>query len=93
MKKFTQAKIKKELMAIGVDELTIQLVTNNISLYNDLIDEYKNDSKHQSYLMYQLNVQIFKMLNEIKKQKSLSKDDQDEFTSFIDNFKKKIETR
>ena len=95
MNKIIITRVKKELIDLGVDNLTIQLMVNNLSMYNDLIKEYNNDSKEQAYLMYQLSIQIFKMLNEIKKEKKLNRDSksEDKLTTLINNLKGKIETR
>jgi hypothetical protein len=63
-----------------------------------LITEYKTDSKHNTYLIYQLNQLIYKQLTEAKKLTerygSSKDDDSDDFNEFINSFKKnKIEKR
>jgi len=93
MKKIIIKTIKAELDAYGVEPTAQQLVLNNISLFNDLIDEYKTGSKHQTYLIYQLSLQIFKMLMELKKTKNIN-DDSDAFTKMVDSIRKqKLEKR
>jgi hypothetical protein len=97
MKKIVIKNIKKELQQYNADETVQQLVLNNIALFNDLIDEYNGESKHQAYLIYQLNMQIFKMLLELKKGKPVD-ETQDKFTQMIkavqkNKEKKYIETR
>lgn len=95
MKKISYKQIKKELAELNVDESTVQLVMNDISLYNDIIDNYKTDNTKNIYLLYQVNLQIFKMLQELKKGKPV-KEESDAFTTLVANLKsnkKPIEKR
>ena len=87
MKKISQVKIKKQLIELGIDYFQIELVLNNISLYNDLINEYKNISKHNAYLLYQLNLQIFKMLQSINKNNKVEEAENDSFIQMINEIK------
>ena len=87
MKKISITKTKKELENSNVDAIHTDMIINNIQLYNDLLDEYKT-SKHNAYLIYQLNMQIVKQLVEVKKlNEKLKPDKPDEFTNFINNIK------
>jgi hypothetical protein len=89
MKKIVLKTIKKELNQYDVDETAKQLVLINIELFNDLIDDYNKDEiQHNAYLMYQLSLQIFKMLSSLKKNKNIDGAG-DEFTKMIEEIKKK----
>lgn len=99
MKKLSIKNIKIELDNCNADDTTKELVFVNVNLVNDLISEYSNDSKANAYLIYQLTLQIFKMLNELKKlNQKLNNDynynDDDNFNEIVKSIKNnKIETR
>jgi hypothetical protein len=96
MKRISGVKIKKELIALNAAESAIDLILNNVSLYNDLIDRYKTgEGKNNGYLLYQLNSQIVKQIDNVKKiNLKLDIQPEDSFTSLIKDIrKKKVEKR
>lgn len=93
MKKIVIKNIKAELDTYDIDSTAKELVLNNVSMYNDLVAEYNSESKHNAYLLYQLNLQIFKSLMELKKNGKTTKSDEDAFMQFKNKFQKKVETR
>jgi hypothetical protein len=96
MKKIAMNKIKKELNNYNVDDTAKELVLNNISLFNDLVDTYNGGEKKHSYLMYQLNAQIFKMILQLQKGKDAteSKEADNTFLTMVETIKKnKLEKR
>ena len=79
----------KELVELGADETSKELVLNNVRLYNDLIAEYHAGSMKNIYLTYQLNVQIGKQIIELRKlNKKGGEDDDDDLKSLIKSIKK-----
>jgi hypothetical protein len=70
MKKFNLKSLKAELQQLGASDFEIEAITNNASLYNDLITKYKSGEEHNMYLMYQLNVAVMKQKNDLTKMKS-----------------------
>ena len=95
MKKIVLKNIKKLLVDIQADTSTAELILNNVQLYNDLVKEYhEENTKHNAYLLYQLNNQIIKQIESIKKlNKKLNVEPADNFTNTIGSIKKKFETR
>ena len=67
MKRIILKNIKEVLKKLEADKSTTELILNNVDLYNDLIKEYKTGSTKDRYLMYQLNNQIIKQIEAIKK--------------------------
>jgi len=53
---------EKVLSDLGADDVTTELVLNNLRLYNQLIDNYAMGMTKDLYLTYQLNVQVSKQL-------------------------------
>jgi hypothetical protein len=93
MKKITVLNVKKNLVDKNVDPIQLELILNNIHLFNDQVDEY-NTSKHNAYLLYQLSLQIFKMLQSIDKTSKVEDKDNDQFMKMINEIKaNKIEKR
>lgn len=83
-------KSKKLLKGINCDQTTLELIVNNIILYNSIVDEFNRDEKHNSYLMYQLNNQIIKQIQSEKKlNKSINENnvDDDVFNKLITSIK------
>jgi hypothetical protein len=69
VKKFNIKKIEEELKEINTANdiqttAVIQLVINNMNLYNEMLDVYKGGDTNKVFLLYQLNGQIFKQLKE-----------------------------
>ena len=96
MKKLNLKKLKTELEKYEVAETTKELILNNILLYNDLVVTYTDGNYKLGYFLYQLNMQIFKQMMELKK--DLKKDGEDTsddaFTKMVDSIKKtKLEKR
>jgi hypothetical protein len=90
MKKITLYKVKDLLQSIGADESTVELVINNIQLYNGLVEDYNKGEQHNYYLMYQLNNQIIKQIESIKKLNKKRNDDSSEddaFTAMVEAVK------
>jgi len=68
MEKFDLKKNEKELKQIAKDtktkaDATIFVILNNMQMYNDIVDEYRNGDKAKVYLMYQLNASIGRLYN------------------------------
>ncbi len=55
------------LQQYNADDSTIELIIDNIILYNSLIDDFLKGEKVNKYLMYQLNNQILKQIESVKK--------------------------
>jgi len=53
---------EKVLSDLGADDVTTELVLNNLRLYNQLIENYSMGMTKDLYLTYQLNVQVSKQL-------------------------------
>ena len=96
MKKININKIKTELNSYEIEETTKELMINNIMLYNDLLKRYNDGETKISYLLYQLNMQIFKQMLELKRDKDKvdsGKNDDSQFGKFIKDFKNDLEKR
>ena len=103
MKKFVISRIEKELMEInelnGIKtKSAIQLVINNMYIYNKLLEEFQDGDTKKVYILYQLNGQIFKQLKEFKVLPSAIKEmndrpEEEGVDDFIQNLKNKIEKR
>lgn len=90
MKKITIKKVKEVLAQLYADPSTTELIMNNVILYNDLVDTYNSGKKTNQYLMYQLNNQIIKQIENVKKlniKLSSTSIDEDDFTQMINNLK------
>jgi hypothetical protein len=92
MKKISIQKMRKQLVNWNADLPTIELIINNVQLYNDQIDTYKEDGKGV-YVLYQLNVQITKQLEAVKKFVGKNIDDSDPFEMLVSELKNKTEIR
>lgn len=102
IKKFPVTKIEKELLDINKksnikSNAAVQVVINNLKIYNQLLDEYMGGKSTNIYLLYQMSSTIFKQLKEYK---ILPSDVQNgdgendyEFNKFIKNVNSKKETR
>jgi len=92
MKKISMAKIKKVLKELESDEATRELILNNVMLYNDRVEEYENcedKSKAKNlYLTYQLNVQISKQIEGLKRIRPKVKEDEDPLKKLLNDLKK-----
>jgi len=89
MKKIAVQKIRKELDAIGADNATRELIINQLSLYNDLVDKYLNGTIGRDiYLMFQTNASLVKQIGDLKKATKNLVDNEDGFTNLIDSMKK-----
>jgi hypothetical protein len=69
IKLFNVKKVENELQSINDNnqietKAAIQLITNNLELYNSLVRDFKNGDSKKVYILYQLNGQIFKQLKE-----------------------------
>lgn len=67
MKKFNISKISKELEKINKEsgkdiDTGIQLLTNNLEIYNILLKAFESGDNKQIYLLYQMSATISKML-------------------------------
>jgi hypothetical protein len=89
MKKIAVQKIRKELDAIGADNATRELIINQLSLYNDLVDKYLSGTIGRDiYLMFQTNASLVKQIGDLKKATKNLVDNEDGFTNLIDSMKK-----
>lgn len=98
MKKMIIKNIKEELISLNASKSMIDLVLNNVSQYNGLIEKYKSGGNDKlDYLIYILNNQIVKQLQGIRvmalkeqavKDKSATNED-----DFFSKLVKKVETR
>ena len=89
MKEISLKTTLKELIELGADETSKELVLNNVRLYNDLIGQYHDGNMKNLYLTYQLNVQIGKQIIELRKlNKKGGEDDDDDLKSLIKSIKK-----
>ena len=80
--------IDEVLNTLGADEATKLLIINNVSFYNDLVVSYQDGNLRNLYLTYQLNVQINKQLNELRKlNMKVKSSDEDGFTELIKSLK------
>lgn len=78
----------REIQALGADETTLELILNNIRLYNNLVYDYEVVGiTKQLYLTYQLNVQIGKQMNELRKLMGKKETEQDEFEQLVKGLK------
>jgi hypothetical protein len=95
MKKISITKVKKELAQLNADPATSELIINNAQLYNDLIDKYDSGDTKNLYLSYQLNVQITKQIESVRKfsLKINGTDEDDQFTELVSSLKNKTEVR
>lgn len=95
MKEINSNEIDSELVNLNVGEASRQLIMNNISLYNNLIRDYNSGITKNLYLTYQLNVQIFKQLTDLKKlNKHTDKNSEvDGFEKLMSAIKPNIEVR
>ena len=88
MKKFGLRNVKATLKKCGADETDIELVLMNVSLVNDLIDEYVHENtKHNAYLIYKISLQIINMLSKLKKANKSITDDDEDFKAIVDSIK------
>ena len=68
MKKIKVRQISAELDKLGATDGYKSIVLNNVSHYNELVDEHLTTKNlKREYLMYQLSVQIAKLLLDLKK--------------------------
>ena len=100
MKKIVIKNIKKLLLNLEADDSIKELIINNVELYNDLVKEYHDENtKHNAYLMYQLNNQIIKQIESIKKtNKKINVDKKSvkekyPYDAMMTDIKKNFETR
>jgi hypothetical protein len=82
MKKLSVIKIKKQLKELDADDASRDLIISTVEHHNDLVDDYNNDDKHQQYLCYQLKQQLFKMIQDLKKQNKKNGNDEPEEDTF-----------
>jgi hypothetical protein len=94
MKLIKLKSITAELDNLGATAGYKALVLNNVNHYNELVTEHVVEANlKREYLMYQLNVQICKLLLDLKKaydklQAAKPKDDEeDEFTKMMKEIK------
>ena len=88
VKQFTQ-----ELQKLGANVPYVALVVNLISQYNDLVKQYDPEvSKQKDYMLYQLNVQISKLVLDMVKIKNkaakLEPEEEDAFSKLMNALKK-----
>lgn len=67
MDKFNIATSKRDLKAAAKitetkADLSIQVILNNMAIYNGLIDDYREGDTKKAYLMYQMSSTIFNQL-------------------------------
>jgi len=92
MKKITITKSKELLKNINCDYTTLQLIVNNIILYNSIVDKFNAGEKENLYLMYQLNNQIIKQIQSEKKLNKIINEnnvDEDDFNKIINSISNK----
>lgn len=90
MKKFNIKNLKEELLELGASQFDCDAITNNASMYNDMVTAYKSGESHNNYLMYQLCVAVAKQKNELKKINKKSGDSEaedDVFAKMLDAVK------
>ena len=91
MKKINVSKIKKELAEYDIAQSSRDLILNNVLLLNGLIDAYDvSQPQKGTYMIYQLNVQIYKQMLELKKirLKEPEKQVDDAFTLMLKDIEK-----
>lgn len=99
MKKFDLKKIEKELRDINKENdikttAGIQLILNNIMLYNDLVDLYESGEMGKVYILYQLTGSIFKQLDKYNIYPDSTKEKITKSTDYVfDKIKNKVEKR
>lgn len=81
-------KAKETIKALGADATTEELILNNIRIYNDRVKDYKAGIRTNLYLTYQLNVQITKQLDSLRKMKHTGADADDPFQKFMQGMSK-----
>ena len=87
MKKINLKNTKEELQKYSPDNSMLELILNNIELYNDLIRKYKAGEKVNVYTIYQLNVQLTKQLELIRKSNKSSTGEEDKFDELLSSIK------
>lgn len=93
MKRIVIKKVKDNLKNLGVDELQIDIIVNTIDLYNDTVKQYKETGSN-GYMLYQLSIQVFKVIESVQKNSKVSTEENDKFTTMLNEIKnKRIETR
>lgn len=95
MKPIELETIIAELNLLNAGQATQELIINNVMLYNDLIEAYGEGQTKNLYLTYQLNVQIFKQLTDLRKlaNKSDNTSEPDGFEKLMQTINPKIEKR
>jgi hypothetical protein len=97
MKKFNIKKHQKELTDINEvckikSTAAVQLVINNMMIYNQCLDDFNGGEQNKLYILYQMSSTIFKQLKEYKLlPTSIEEDtdkDEDKFSTFKNKFKK-----
>ncbi len=94
MKKFDTAKITRQLKKINVEsgkdvETGIQVLTNNLEIYNILLEKFENGDMKQIYLLYQMSATITKQLSmfNIFPDKKSNDDKEDSFKELVSKVK------
>lgn len=91
MKQISIKKITAELDSFGATESYKEVVVNNALHYNDLVTEYeKGTLGRREYLLYQLSVQICKLILDQKKafeKVNPKPEEEDDFMKMIKNLK------
>jgi hypothetical protein len=99
IKKFSVSKIEKELMDINKDynmksTVAVQVVVNNLLIYNTLLEKYLNGDEKNIYLLYQMSSTIFKQLKEYNLLPSSLPTEKEEVNEYqFDIFKKNISSK
>ncbi len=76
------------LKGLNADETTIELILNNVSQYNDLVKQYGKSNFKSGYLMYQLNVQIGKQIEGLRKVNAkINPEEDDAFENLVKSLK------
>ncbi len=98
IEKFNIKKLTRQLKKINKEnnkpcDAGIQLITNNMMVYNELVDNINYKETKTLYLIYQMSATVFNQLKEFQifpDKKKADNDDQDDKLTLI---KKKFETR
>ena len=89
MEKFNLKKITTQLNKVNKDNgkdinAGIQLIINNMEIYNSLLADYALGNSKQDYILYQMSYTIFKQLNSYNifpnKEDNTSTSKEDSFT-------------
>lgn len=90
---FDTAKVSKELKKIckssNIPTTAIELILNNMNMYNTILELFEQGDTKKVYLLYQMNGQIFNQLKEFKLTPNKKDNGSAEESSNLDDILKK----